>query len=398
MDVVVPRFGSAVLLISAVLLFPILHLPAQSGRPFPAAAGPEALPDAPQPLPVPTSTESFGDQLLASQIWVYAGVAGIQKGLEQSPQQPFPALDPSAASISGTVTDVNGTVIEGAAIVLEGTEPGDRQTAAANERGAFEFHNLKSGIQYRVSIAAKGMAPWKSPPIVLTPGQFFFLTDIKLKLPASSVSVTVYASQEQIATQQVIVAEKQRVFGIIPNFYVTYDSHPVPLTTKLKYRLAFKSATDPMTFVGVAFIAAIYQAGDIPDYQQGWKGYGQRFGAGLADTTTDIFFGGAILPSLLHQDPRYFYQGTGTTKSRALHALSSPYICMGDNGKLQPNYSSMGGDLISGAISNIYYPDTNRGSRLVFQGFLITTGVRTVNALIQEFVLRNLTPSARQKK
>ena len=96
---------------------------------------------------------------------------------------------------------------------------------------------------------------------------------------------------------------------------MTYDSHPVPLTTKLKYRLAFKSATDPMTFVGVAFIAAIYQAGDIPDYQQGWKGYGQRFGAGLADTTTDIFFGGAILPSLLHQDPRYFYQGTGTTKS-----------------------------------------------------------------------------------
>ena len=71
---------------------------------------------------------------------------------------------------------------------------------------------------------------------------------------------------------------------------------------------------------------------------------------------------------------------------------------MGDNGKLQPNYSSMGGDLISGAISNIYYPDTNRGSRLLFEGFLMTTGVRTVNALIQEFVLRNLTPSARQKK
>ncbi len=396
MDVVVPRFGSAVLLISAVFLFPILHLPAQPGQPVPAAAGPETLPDAPQPHPVPTSRESFGDQLIASQIAVGAG---IEDRLQESAQQPpLSALDPSAASISGTVTDANGTVIGGATITLESVSPKDRQTAVANERGAFEFHNLKSGIQYRVSIAAKGMAPWKSPPIVLAPGQFFFLTNIKLKLPASDVSVIVYGSREQIATQQVIVAEKQRVFGFIPNFYVTYDRNPVPLTTKLKYRLAFKSATDPVTFLGVAFIAAIYQAGDLPDYQQGWEGYGQRVGAAFADSTTDIFFGGAILPSLLHQDPRYFYQGTGTTRSRALHALSSPYVCMGDNGKLQPNYSSMGGDLISGAISNIYYPETNRGARLLFQGFLVTTGVRTVNGLIQEFVLRNLTPSARQKK
>ena len=208
--------------------------------------------------------------------------------------------------------------------------------------------------------------------------------------------MTVYATQEQIATEQVHVAEKQRVFGIIPNFYVTYDSHPVPLTTKLKYRLALKASTDPVTFLGVFFMAAVYQAGDVPDYQQGWDGYAQRVGAGLADTTTDIFLGGAVLPSLLHQDPRYFYQGTGTKKSRALHALSSPYICKGDNGKTQPNFSSLGGDLASGAISNLYYPDTNRGVGLVFEGFAVTTAVRTVNALIQEFVLRKLTPSARQ--
>jgi hypothetical protein len=231
----------------------------------------------------------------------------------------------------------------------------------------------------------------------LTPGQFYFLVGIKLKISESVTSVTVYASNEQIATEQVRLEEKQRVFGIIPNFYVTYDKHPVPLTTKLKYRLAFKADTDPVTFFGVFFMATMYQAGDIPSYGQGWDAYFQRVGAGYADTTTDIFIGGAILPSLLHQDPRYFYQGTGTKKSRLIHAMSSPYVCKGDNGKTQPNYSSLGGDLASGAISNLYYPDADKGAGLVFQGFAITTGVRTVNAILQEFVIRKLTPSARNR-
>jgi hypothetical protein len=105
--------------------------------------------------------------------------------------------------------------------------------------------------------------------------------------------------------------------------------------------------------------------------------------------------GGAILPSLLHQDPRYFYQGTGTKKARALHAISSPFIAKGDNGRWEPNYSSIGGDLATGAISNAYYPESNRGPGLVFDNALITTGGRMVNGLIQEFVLRRLTPSAR---
>src|SRR5262249_4138716 len=160
------------------------------------------------------------------------------------------------------------------------------------------------------------------------------------KVPLLIASVTVYATREQIATQQVTVAEKQRVFGVIPNFYVTYDQNPVPLTTRLKFRLAYKSYTDVVTPIGVAFMAGSYQAADGIDYGQGAQGYAKRFGAGMVDTATDEFIGGAILPSLLHQDPRYFYQGTGTKMSRTFHAISSPFVCEGDNGKTQPNYSS----------------------------------------------------------
>ncbi len=107
--------------------------------------------------------------------------------------------------------------------------------------------------------------------------------------------------------------------------------------------------------------------------------------------------GGAILPSLLHQDPRYYYQGKGTDKSRALHALASPFVCKGDNGRLQPNYSSIGGDLGSSALSNIYYPKSNRGAGLVFQNLFLSTGERMMSSLVQEFLLPKLTPKRKTK-
>jgi hypothetical protein len=117
--------------------------------------------------------------------------------------------------------------------------------------------------------------------------------------------------------------------------------HAQPLTPKLKFSLALRTAIDPVTFLGTGVIAGIEQAADHPNYVQGAKGYAERFGSIYADGVIDIMIGGAILPSLLHQDPRYFYQGTGSKKSRTLHAISNPFVCKGDNGHWQPNYSSM---------------------------------------------------------
>jgi hypothetical protein len=143
--------------------------------------------------------------------------------------------------------------------------------------------------------------------------------------------------------------------------------------------------------MGVGFIAGIRQAANSLDFLQGAKGYGQRFGITAANGFTDIMIGGAILPSLLHQDPRYFYQGTGTTRSRLLHALSHPFVCQGDNGHLQPNYSSLGGDLASAAISNAYYPQSQRGAGLVLGNFALGTAERMISSLAQEFLFRKLT-------
>jgi hypothetical protein len=292
--------------------------------------------------------------------------------------------------ITGTVTDVIGDTLAGATIVLQGSGLKEPRKVLSDDNGLFEFYALDPG-SYHVTITAQDFADWTSPDFTLNPGQFFILSDIKVHLAEAITTVRVVGSQEEVATEQVKIEETQRVLGIIPNFYVVYDPNPVPLTTKLKFQLALKTSADLVTVLGVGVLAAINQAGDTPDYMQGWKGYGERFGAAAADGFSDIMIGGAILPSLLHQDPRYYYQGTGTNKSRALHALSSPFVCRGDNGRLQPNYSSLGGDLGSSALSNLYYPKSNRGAGLVFQNFVLSTGERMMSSLAQEFVLRKLT-------
>lgn len=303
-----------------------------------------------------------------------------------------------ATAVNGTVTDTNGDIVPGATVTLDGGSAADRQTVTSNDSGFFEFKGLKASVPYHVTITAPGFIAWTSPAINLTSGQFFTLTGIQIQLAGGVSSVTVYSSTEQIATQQVQIEEQQRVLGIIPNFYVVYDAKSaVPMTAKLKFKMALRVSYDPISFLGAAFLGGVNQAANTPDYPQGWLGYGQRVGAVYADGFTDIMFGGAILPSLLHQDPRYFYQGTGTIKSRTLHALANPFICRGDNGKNQINYSSMGGDLISASISNAYYPKSNRGVGFVFTGFAIDTAEREASSVIQEFVIRKLTPSAKHQ-
>jgi Carboxypeptidase regulatory-like domain len=303
------------------------------------------------------------------------------------------APGPQPGVIVGTVVDVNDDAVPGANVVLASPTLKGARKAVSNDTGFFEFSDVEPET-YRIKISAPGFADWTSPEVAVNPGQYVILAVPRLQIATAFTSVTVGYSAEEVATEQVKLEEKQRVFGIIPNFYVSYDQNAAPLTAKLKFQLAAKVSFDPITFVGVGFAAAAEQAGDNPNYPQGWKGFGERYGAAYTNGLTDIMIGGAILPSLLHQDPRYFYQGTGTTKSRILHAVSSPFVCRGDNGRPQPNYSTVGGDLASAAISNAYYPVSNRGVGLFLGNFLIGTGQRAAANLAQEFIFRRLTHKA----
>lgn len=294
-------------------------------------------------------------------------------------------------NIVGTVTDVNGDPVPDATVELESSDGVERRAIVTPDNGYFEFHGVKPGIRYEVGVSAVGFAGWSSPTITIGPGEFKIVTGIQLRIHTELTEVQVHYDPVEVATEQLKVEESQRVFGIIPNFYVTYDKDAAPLTAKMKFQLALKVSVDPVTIAGVAFYSGVQQAGDTPNYGQGAKGYGERFGANAATGFSDIMIGGAILPSVLHQDPRYFYQGTGTTSSRIRHAVFSPFVARGDNGSWQPNYSSLGGDLAAAAISNTYYPRSDRGVGLVFGNFAIGTAERIGASLAQEFIIGKYT-------
>jgi len=306
--------------------------------------------------------------------------------------QQVSAPEPQPGAIIGTVLDLNGNAVPNASVVLQGSAPADTQRVTTPDNGFFRFDGVASGTPHHVMISAEGFADWTSNEIILEPGQYFMLTDITLRLATVQFAITV-VPPEEIAIEQVRTEETQRIGGIIPNFYVVYDHNAVPLSPKLKFHLAFKAATDPVTTAGFVLNATMYQMAHYPSYREGAAGFGERLGATFAGGYTNIFVGNAVLPSLLHQDPRYFYQGTGTTKSRLLHSLSMPFITKGDNGRREINFSSIGGDLASGAIANAYYPASDRGPHLVLQSTLIGIGGRMVEGVVQEFVLHRITSS-----
>ena len=307
------------------------------------------------------------------------------------------APEEQPATIMGTVTDVGGGTVPGATVVLQGLDTQDRRTVTTSQNGFFQFFQVKPGTAYHVTVNAQGLQQWTSADVTLDANQVKIL-NAQLRLPAEHTQVQVTYDPVEVATEQVKSEEKQRVLGIVPNFYVVYDRDPQPLTTKLKFQLAMKVASDPVTLGAVAFMASVNQAADTPNYGQGWDAYGKRLGSVAADGFTDIMIGGAILPSLLHQDPRYFYQGTGGTASRLRHAMLSPFVARGDNGKWQPNYSSVGGDLASSAIANFYYPAPDKGAGPVLTSFAISTAERVASAVAQEFILGRFTGKGSQPK
>jgi hypothetical protein len=193
-------------------------------------------------------------------------------------------------------------------------------------------------------------------------------------------------SQRDAAAEQLKQQEHQRILGVIPNFNTSYLQDAHSLSAKQKFHLMLKSSTDPVAFAVAALDAGYSQLqDDFPGYGQGVQGYGKRFGAAYADSFDGALWGNAILPSLLHQDPRYFRKGTGTIKQRLWYAISTTIRAKGDNGKWQPNYSNVLGNVVSGGIANLYYPESDRGAGLTFQRAFTVTAEGAVGSILVEF-------------
>lgn len=193
-------------------------------------------------------------------------------------------------------------------------------------------------------------------------------------------------SQHQKAEEQLKQQETQRVAGIMATFNTTQNRDAVPLSAGQKYRLFFKSAFDPWPFGLTAVVAGINQASDSdPEWGQGMQGYGKRYGAAYSDYFIGNFFGNAVLPSLLHEDPRYFQKGSGSAMSRFLWAASSTVWCKRDAGGWGPNYANVGGNLIGAAIGRVYYPASERTVGDTISDGLIVSAEGIVGAEVIEF-------------
>lgn len=299
----------------------------------------------------------------------------------------------SPAIVAGTVLDRNGAAVRGVHVTL--ITPGDTapHVATTDSKGAFTLTGLRPGT-YEVKVYAVGIDPLASATVVLGAGEKHDLPIVVARIPTKYTTVGVNATPNDVAQAQVHEQEQQRILGFLPNYYTSYIWKAVPMTTKLKFKLALRTATDPLTFVVVAGVAGVEQAHKtFPGYGQGSEGYAKRYGASYADTVSGRMFGSAIFPALLHQDPRYFYQGSGTARSRLLYALLSTVVCRGDNGRLEPNYSHVLGSFAAAGLSNLYRSPQDRQASLTFRNGLIITGSGAVVNILREFFSRKLTSS-----
>ena len=231
------------------------------------------------------------------------------------------------------------------------------------------------------------------------------VSDQQSPAPASGAQQTTTPPQQETPQQEtpeqrkaraageLKLEEKQRMAGVIPNFNTVNNGKAAPITPGQKFHLFFKGAFDPYQFLLAGIDAGIGQAENSnPGYNQGFAGYARRYGANYGDNFSGNFFGNAVLPSVLHQDPRYFRLGHGSVLHRTLYSISTTFRTRGDNGNWQPAYSNLMGNLIGASISNLYYPDGDVGLYPTLRRALSITYQGTIGGLLQEFY-----PDAEQK-
>ena len=292
--------------------------------------------------------------------------------------------------IRGTVKDPSGLVVGSAVVTLETGASTSPRTTITDEAGSFQFSGVAPG-SYTIKIAALGFADWKSPDVVIGSGENQPLAPVVLQVATASTRMDVGLSQHELATEQIKAEEKQRLLGVFPNYFVSYEPNAAPLSAVQKFELGWKTIFDPVTIASSAITAGIQQArNSYHEFGQGTEGYAKRFGADYVDAANGIIIGGVLMQVAFRQDPRYFYKGTGSVRRRFVYAIATAFVCKGDNGHWQPDYSDVLGGLAAGEISTLYYPASSRTGLRLFHNVLLGFGGRAAGNLAQEFVFRKV--------
>lgn len=301
-----------------------------------------------------------------------------------------PLVYSQQGTITGTVVDASGASVAHVKVNLSLIHGGPDQETASAIGGDFTFANIAPG-SFRISFTAAGFSE-KTIAGELHAGETLQLPQTALAVATVITVVNVTQTQEEIAESQIKEAETQRLVGLIPNYFVNYNRDAVPLNTKQKFELTWKTFLDPSAVVINGMIAGVWQAQNTyKGFGQGGQGYAKRYGASYADFGTSLVIEKVALTTVFKQDPRYFYKGTGSNRSRLFYAVSRSVICQGDNRKAQFCYSSVISRFTSGFITNFYYPSADRNSNvMVLQNAGIGIGIDALANVFQEFVARKI--------
>jgi Carboxypeptidase regulatory-like domain len=302
-----------------------------------------------------------------------------------------------AGSISGTVADPNGGPVSEALVTLVRNGQTVQQVRAA-DNGQFSFAGVAPGA-YQLTITAAGFES-QSVSAVVHAGEMYTAPRISLALAPLVTSIKVTPSRAEVAQYQLQHEEKQLVLGFVPNYFVTYYPHTAPLSARQKFQLTWKAVFNPFTLgLTTAFVGGEQATGMYSGYGTEEKSFAKRFGAAYATLGVGAFVGDALLPSILKQDPRFYYKGSGSVGSRLLYAITRSVICKGDNGHWQPNFSAVLGHFAAGGVANLYLPPQNRnGWGVTLENGMIGIGFDAIANILQEFVIPKLTPALSQRQ
>jgi len=300
------------------------------------------------------------------------------------------AIAQDTGSIQGTATDSSGAPIFGAVVAVEGAD-GNRRMTATDVEGAFKISSLTLG-DYSVRISAAGLSDWTAQNVRSSVNPETNPLNAVLQVAPEVTTVTVRVSESEVAEAQLNQELKQRVLGIIPNYYVSYENNPAPLSSKQKLHLGLRTLADPATFAASGITAGIQQSmNSYHQWGQGSQAYAKRFAAAYGTVATNIMITSVLAESAFHQDPRYFYSGQGTKGQRAWYAIESAFRAKGDNGKWQPPYAGVSGAIAAAEISQLYYPGSRTQYTLLGRSLMFHFAGLVALNLAEEFLFKKVT-------
>jgi hypothetical protein len=208
---------------------------------------------------------------------------------------------------------------------------------------------------------------------------------MKLFTLSFGLAAALYAQEAAPAETPVETVDK-RAFGVLPNYRTAESDAPwAPITARQKFTIARRDTLDGPSFAMAAFFSGVSQLNNSnPSFGQGSKGFAKRYLSAITDQTLGNFMTEGILPSLLHEDPRYFRKGHGSVMSRIAYAASRSAVARTDRGNWAFNTSEFLGNGIVAALGNAYYPD-DVGFRPTMQRMFTQIGTDSISQILKEF-------------